>query len=255
MTPGLVDHVIAFTIVVILPISAVWGRRRFMARVRFDPDLRRGVYRGTIALQWSLVAIALATWFAVGRERTEIGLDLPLGMQTLVGLAITAVLLVALHLQSVAVRRGGEAALESLRAQIGANQELMPRTPAEVRWFRALAVTAGVCEEVLYRGFLIAYLGALLGLWPAVVAGAVSFALGHVYQGPANALMAFIGALLAGLLYVGCGTLLWPMILHAALDLQGGALGRLALVTPRASEVDATAGGVTGDRGSIRRGN
>jgi hypothetical protein len=31
----------------------------------------------------------------------------------------------------------------------------------------------------------------------------------------------------AGALYVWGGTLLWPIILHAALDLQGGAVARL----------------------------
>lgn len=229
MNPLLVDHAIAFIIVVIAPISAAWGFRSFLARVRADPALRRRGYQGTIASQWSLVAIVLATWFAVGRERTGIGLTLPPGMQTLVGLAITAVVLVALQLQWVAIRRGGEATLEPIRAQLGPVQELLPRTPAEMRWFRALAVTAGVCEEVLYRGFLIAYFGAFIGIWPAVVAGSVAFGLGHVYQGGANALKAFVGALLAGALYVGCGTLLWPMILHAAVDLHGGAIARLAL--------------------------
>ena len=236
MKPGLVDHATAFIIVVILPISAVWGRRHFLARVRLEPDLRRRQYQSTIAVQWSLVAITLAAWFAVGRERSGIGLHLPLGLQTLVGLAITAAALVALQRQWVSVRRGGEAALESLRAQIGENEVLMPRTPREARWFRALAVTAGICEELLYRGFLIAYLGSVLGIWLAVVAAAVLFGLAHTYQGGANALKGIVFALLLGLLYVGCGTLLWPMILHAALDLQGGALGRLALVTPRASE-------------------
>ena len=233
MKPGLVDHAIAFTIVVILPIAAVRGYRRFLARVRLEPDLRRSGYRGTIAAQWSLVAIVLATWFALGRDRSEIGLGLPLGIQTLIGLAITALLLAALLLQWVGIRRGGEAALESIRAQLGAMAEFLPRTPAEARWFRALAITAGVCEEVLYRGFLIAYLGSLFGIWPAVAVGAVMFGVAHLYQGPANALKGGVGALLAGLLYVGCGTLLWPMILHAALDLHGGALGRLALVNPR----------------------
>jgi uncharacterized protein len=233
MKPGLIDHAIALIIVVILPITAVYGYRRFMARVRFEPGLRLRGYQNTIAIQWTLVAILLVHWFAVGRERTGIGLDLPLGAQSLVGLAITGLLLLALHAQLVAVRRGGEAALEALRAQLEPVQDLLPRTPTEARWFRAVAVTAGVCEEVLYRGFLIAYLGSLLGALPAVVAAAVMFGIAHLYQGPANALKVFIGSLLAGFLYIGCGSLLWPMILHAAIDLNGGALGRMALATPR----------------------
>ena len=34
--------------------------------------------------------------------------------------------------------------------------EMHPRTPTERSWTLAMAVTAGVCEEVVYRRFLIA---------------------------------------------------------------------------------------------------
>lgn len=230
MNPNIFDHVIALTILVVMPISARWAYRRLVVAVRTDREALRRQYKNIVVSQWSLVAIVLAAWFAVGREPADIGLDLPIGLQAVIGLAITAAALVALQLQLLAVRRGGEAARESLRAQIADVRDLLPRTSSEMRWFRAVAITAGVCEEVIYRGFLIAYLGSLLGTWPAVVAGALMFALGHLYQGRSNALKALVGGLLVGVLFVGCGTLLWPMILHATVNLYGGTLGRMALV-------------------------
>ena len=230
MTPGVLDHAIAFTLVAVLPIVAMWTYPRLVASVRTDPGARRGIYRQTIALQWSLVAVVLGVWFALGREWAAIGLALPPGLPTIIGFALTAALVATLHLQTVAVRRGGEAARESVRAAIGTFDALIPRTPTEARWFRALAVTAGACEEVLYRGFLIAYLGAYIGTWPAVVASSGLFGLAHSYQGRANALKGAALSLIAGGLYIGCGTLLWPMILHATLDLYSGAIARYALV-------------------------
>ena len=38
-------------------------------------------------------------------------------------------------------------------------------------------------------------------------------------------------ALVAAVLYVATGSLLWPIVLHAAVDLQGGAIGRRVLAS------------------------
>lgn len=61
---------------------------------------------------------------------------------------------------------------------------LFPTTAAERRAFSLVALAAGVCEEIVFRGWL---LGALhqMGIGgPALLAvGALAFALPHVYQG------------------------------------------------------------------------
>jgi membrane protease YdiL (CAAX protease family) len=233
MTPGVFDHAIAFTIVVLMPVLSIWSHRGMLARMRTRPERRWREYLAVIANQWTFLAVVLGAWFALGRDAAALGLDLPTGVASVVGLAIAIIVAAALWQQTLAVRRGDDAAREALRAQLADVQELMPRTAHEARWFRAMAVTAGVCEEVLYRGFLIAYGAAYLGSWPAVVAGAVVFGAGHLYQSRANALKGAVFSLLAGALYVGCGSLLWPILVHAALDLHGGAVGRFALEEPR----------------------
>ncbi len=66
---------------------------------------------------------------------------------------------------------------------------LLPQTATEKRWFDAVSVTAGICEEIIYRGFLFAYFAAWL---PGAAAGVVIvlaglvFGLGHLYQGAAG---------------------------------------------------------------------
>ena len=51
-------------------------------------------------------------------------------------------------------------------------------------------MTAGVCEELVYRGFMIAYFSAALGVsfWVAAVLSSVAFGIAHFYQGPAGIL-------------------------------------------------------------------
>ena len=86
-----------------------------------------------------------------------------------------------------------------------------------------MSVTAGVCEEVLYRGFLVRYLHAGPGAVPALAAVGIAagvFGLAHLYQGWTGVLLtAVVGVMFSGVLAV-TGTLAVPMLLHAAIDLR-----------------------------------
>ena len=85
--------------------------------------------------------------------------------------------LIALVAGAVAARRAGG-------IPTGAD-DLLPRTGEERGWFAAVAVTAGCCEELLYRGVLIAFGTGVLGLgvWPAAAIAVVVFGAAHLYQG------------------------------------------------------------------------
>ena len=116
-----------------------------------------------------------------------------------------------------------------LRAQVAAVADLMPKTEREAAQFRLVSVSAGVCEEIVCRGYMIWYLAAFVGEWPAVLLSALVFGLGHLYQGSAGVMKTGATGLLMGILYVATGSLLWPMILHTAVDVHGGALARHVL--------------------------
>jgi hypothetical protein len=105
---------------------------------------------------------------------------------------------------------------------------LVPANRAEMRSFSAMALSAGVWEELLFRGFLIAWFAHWIGPAMAVVAAAVSFGIGHLYQGGAGVAKTTVAGLMAGGLYLLTGSLWIPMILHTAVDLHAGALGYLA---------------------------
>ena len=106
----------------------------------------------------------------------------------------------------------------------------LPATWTERRWFAFLCITAGICEETLFRGFLLHYLHVLpfsLNLTLALLLSAIIFGLGHLYQGAGGAASTVVGGLLFGLLFLLTGNLLLPMLLHAAMDL------RILLLLPR----------------------
>jgi membrane protease YdiL (CAAX protease family) len=106
---------------------------------------------------------------------------------------------------------------------------LLPVTAEERRLFTAVALTAGITEEVVFRGFLLVYLTDVFPGMPvssAMVVSAALFGLAHSYQGGLGVLLTGLaGYWLAGL-YVLTGSLLVPIVVHALVDL------RLLLVLP-----------------------
>jgi membrane protease YdiL (CAAX protease family) len=106
---------------------------------------------------------------------------------------------------------------------------LIPHTRDEARFFQVLAVSAGVCEEVVYRGFMLWFVTLWLGLWPAVIVSSLMFGVAHLYLGRKHVLRTSIVGLFLALIAVGSASL-WPVIvLHAFLDLFGGDLGLRSL--------------------------
>src|SRR5438132_1468120 len=94
-----------------------------------------------------------------------------------------------------------------------------------------VAVTAGVCEEVLLRGFGFAY---VRWLWPsspdwAVVAmTAAVFGLDHLYQGARGVILTGLVGAVLGSVVTSTGSLLPAMAVHALVDLRVLALPDLS---------------------------
>nr|WP_240942262.1 CPBP family intramembrane glutamic endopeptidase [Planosporangium thailandense] len=123
---------------------------------------------------------------------------------------------------------------------------MLPRTRAE-RWHAlAVAVGAGVSEELAFRGLLIATGVALFGVSPYVAAAAliVLFGVAHLYQGVGGMVgTALVGALLTGL-YLASGSLLLPIVLHVVIDIRS----LLLVPAPRSAPTDPGTATVTGAR-------
>lgn len=67
--------------------------------------------------------------------------------------------------QAHSVRRVGAERRAAVRQRRAAVSFILPHTAREHRWFKATAVTAGVWEELLYRGFAVWTLTPWLTLW------------------------------------------------------------------------------------------
>ena len=110
--------------------------------------------------------------------------------------------------------------------------DLVPR-PGERTRFVGLAVTAGVTEELLYRGFGITYLHRLAPGWSSelvVLVVATAFGLAHLYQGWKNVLLTGLLGVLFGVVTVDTRSVLPAIVVHTLIDL------RILLLTPLLTE-------------------
>lgn len=109
--------------------------------------------------------------------------------------------------------------------------------------FVGVAVTAGVCEEIIYRGFGIAYVRWLIpgasSVAVILIIGA-AFGAAHAYQGPRNIVVTgVLGGLLAWLT-IATNSLLPAMAVHAAIDLRAAALPAGVFEQPEVADLHRT---------------
>ena len=186
ITLGIFDHVVFLVLVALLPWN---GRRRFHSLVKAvdagDPNARTRAYRTVLIEKWVLTAVIAVAWIALSRSASSIGLIAELTPLAIVGFALTALAIGALLVLTRSVARS-EQGRSKARKALAPVRALLPHTATEKRWFDAVSVTAGICEEFIYRGFLFAYLAAWLPGMPVgvvVVLAGLVFGLGHLYQG------------------------------------------------------------------------
>ncbi len=222
--PGTIDLVIAGLIAIVYPVwdhFNAWPRAlRTVASGR--PNARASVYREVIALEWITTAVIAAVWMRSARPWRLIGLVPPVGWHLVLTIALLAALLMLFRAQLRAVRRLDPAKRDRLRIRSAAVSPLIPHNRIERAWFVPLAITAGLCEEFVYRGFLLWVFRAWLGLWGAALASTVAFGFAHAYQGRRGAIRAgTLGAVFV-ILAIVMGSVVPGMVLHALLDLISG---------------------------------
>lgn len=241
------DHIIVAAFTLGLGINAWFKIQSFLRRVAAgEPDVRAKEYRNTILVQWAITSVALLGWILLAkRPLNRLGLWLGVDLQFWIGVILTGLLICIMLLQVRAVRRS-EAFQQTVREQLRAFRPMMPQTPREFYFFVGVSVTAGICEEILYRGYLLFYLEHWLPLWLASSVAVVAFGLAHSYQyqvtkGPSGLIKTTIFGGIAMFLYLLTESLWCPILLHVVVDFQSGYLAYFVAVHPAPEDSDDAA--------------
>jgi uncharacterized protein len=178
------------------------------------------IYIWNILAAWLLSAVAVFLIYRNGLSLSDFGQTFGSYPRNL----IVSIILVALIAMLVLVNKlqKHKPSPESLAKATADVRKLLPSTSAERLAVIPLALTAGFCEEFLYRGWLLNLTGyAFKSIWVGLLISSILFGFAHLYQGRKGMLgTGILGLVIFGLIYIASGTLLPGQILHTALDLN-----------------------------------
>src|ERR1700689_5368217 len=220
----IISHLIALFLIVVAPVWGHYETKRLKvggARVKVQS------YWKPIGWLWvaALLAGAAVGWgnlFTIRAAAGEAGWGAREAGDGEFFEGLAAAFVVGLLLPAV-LARWNEKLRATLSKGLDAAWFFLPVTREERWWFALVFLTAGICEEILFRGFLIHYFRELpfsLGLMAAVIVSSVVFGFEHLYQGVVGVISTAVLGFALAAVYLVTGNLLAPMILHALIDFR-----------------------------------
>jgi uncharacterized protein len=215
-------------IFLVLGLILPWRGRVRMKKLMALPQVRTMerliLYASTIAFQWLAVAVVAWRAWAHGFSASQLGLTIHGRTRILVASAAGAAAIAGL--QWLNLRRVGRLAFEARGPLQAIAERILPQSTVELLPYLALAITAGLCEEFLYRGFAMAVL-VHVGLqgWAAVLLSSALFGLAHNYQGRGGIVMTMLIGIVLGLGRITFDSLIPPIFWHSAVDVVAGTAG------------------------------
>lgn len=213
-----------------LIVLVVWGVNSYFAAIHAGVSRARmgqgrpGIYLRTMAFEIVLLGIVAAgvwlrgeslgnlfgtRWASVGQIFRDLGIGVVL---LIVATMVTSIL-------------GGH------QSGPGANRAiefLLPQTSVEMVMWVVLSITAGICEEAVYRGYFQGQFAALTGNVPAgIVISGLLFGGAHLYQGMTRAFGIFVSAILYGVVVRWRRTVRPGMFAHGIQDCVAPVLIRM----------------------------
>jgi uncharacterized protein len=187
-------------------------------RAMINPDRVR-IYERTILFEWLVLGLViLGVWLHGASILNVLGERWRSGKQVLRDAGIAVLFLAATIMVSSIAGGHGHGAEK-------AAQFILPRGGVELAFWVALSISAGICEEGVYRGYLQRQLMALTKSVPAgIILSAAAFGAAHSYLGLPQALVIGVLGVMSGVLAYWCKSVRPGMIAHALQDVLGGIL-------------------------------
>jgi uncharacterized protein len=214
---------------VLFPLRGRLRLEKLMAIPQMGKRERLSLYASTIGFQWLAVAVVAWRAWARGLSPDELGLVVHGRWRILIAAIVGAATLGTL--QWFNLRRVGRSSGKAREFLKVLAERILPQSRVELLPYLGLAVTAGLCEEFLYRGFAMAALTkAGLPLWGVVLSSSILFGLAHLYQGRGGIVSTLVIGTVFATARIAYDGLLPGMLWHFAVDAVAGVAGPKYLV-------------------------
>ncbi|MDX1680328.1 MAG: CPBP family intramembrane glutamic endopeptidase [Akkermansiaceae bacterium] len=236
----LTDHFLFIGLGVVVPLLTALSHQPHDQRPT-SPEQRRKLYANVMQGLWFLAAVVLVLWWWQDRPFSHLGLrwtPASLGPWS-IGSAVVALLAYGLHLTFSMLSKSGRKSIED---QISSMEvSIVPRDLRTFLHFIPLALSAAICEEIIFRGYLIGYLLSLLGEQPAaealaIMIPAICFTLGHIYQSRKAMIQILVLSIFYGVFYLLTGSIYLLILVHFLYNLMSGITGLCFPEAPAAEE-------------------
>jgi membrane protease YdiL (CAAX protease family) len=224
--PHWVDHILAFLLAIGIPVyTSLRNPSQFNGKV-FSTQEKKQIYlSGSLSL-FIMGAVIIITWLLFKRPHGDLGFTRPIQPEKWWWLVMLFILLyIADSFYSTHSAEMRQQSIERWKKRT----PFLPTKNKELPLYFLMCFSAGVFEEVVYRGYLVTYCNYLFAgnayaEFIAVLAPGAAFSIAHYYQGARAVMKIFVLSALFGFIFIYSGSLLVVMLLHMSVDAAGGLL-------------------------------
>lgn len=210
---------LAILVGVLYPTYILLTYRGINARIKEQSHYRLLDYKQTIFIFWILTILILVNFSAL--QQPKINFYPKVSWTNVV---VTIVVLVFTAWQYKTIKHSDFNHL-AIKEKIKHIYHYLPKDTNELRWFILLSISAGICEEIMFRLFLFEFVNENMGVIGAFAISNLIFAITHIGSGKLNIATSFVLGLLFSVIYYFAENIWIAILLHISIDLNVGILG------------------------------
>ncbi|MDR7130972.1 membrane protease YdiL (CAAX protease family) [Algoriphagus sp. 4150] len=189
------------------------------SKINQDEKYRLTDYKQTLLIFWSLTLLILINYFVYKQPTLNFYPKF-----SLVSIGLTILVMAFAFFQYTTTKVSANSA-NMVKEKLKDVYHYLPKTNKELNWFLFLSISAGICEEMMFRLFLFEFLKENTNLITAFVLTNIIFAITHIGSGKNNLISSFILGLLFSAIYYITDNIWIAIILHSSIDINTGILG------------------------------
>ena len=221
---GSIYFILLIILGVLLPLNGIVSIKQMRKFFSDNPNSKMLFYKQTIVIQIVITTLVFGA-MAINQDSIDkIGLAFFKHPPQILGLLLTCLLgwwfvyIYMNHCEEHKIRREIE--------RNAAVKFLLPDTKMQYRWSIGTSFAAGICEEIIFRGFLYWQLAQWLPVIPAILLTNIIFGLVHYGTGFKNAFLAFSLGVFLSVIFLYTESLWIPMMIHVLIDIYSMTQGK-----------------------------